>query len=52
MCSVGPLRTDANERDPDKYYQYHRMHGHETNDYYQLINKIERLIKRGTTEIL
>lgn len=42
-----PMRADANKRDPEKYCQYHRMHGHDTNDCYQLINKIERLTKRG-----
>lgn len=42
-----PLKTDANRRHPNKYCQYHRMHSHETNDCYQLINEIERLIKRG-----
>ncbi|XP_043817364.1 uncharacterized protein LOC122725018 [Manihot esculenta] len=42
-----PMRVEANQRDPDKYCQYHRTHGHDTNNYYQLIGEIERLIKRG-----
>ncbi|XP_021612896.1 uncharacterized protein LOC110615362 [Manihot esculenta] len=42
-----PMRAEASKRDPDKYCQYHRTHDHEMNDYYQLINEIERLIKRG-----
>ncbi|XP_021630739.1 uncharacterized protein LOC110628402 [Manihot esculenta] len=42
-----PMRAEASQRDPDKYCQYHRTHGHDTNDCYQLINEIERLIKRG-----
>ncbi|XP_043814072.1 uncharacterized protein LOC122723991 [Manihot esculenta] len=42
-----PMRAEANQRDPDKYYQYHRTHGHDTNNCYQLIMEIERLIKRG-----
>ncbi|XP_021625009.1 uncharacterized protein LOC110624201 [Manihot esculenta] len=41
------MKEEANRRDPNKYCQYHRTHGHDTNDYYQLINEIERLIKRG-----
>ncbi|XP_021629561.1 uncharacterized protein LOC110627519 [Manihot esculenta] len=42
-----PMKVEANRRNPDKYCQYHRTHGHDTNDCYQLINEIERLIKRG-----
>ncbi|XP_043811987.1 uncharacterized protein LOC122723548 [Manihot esculenta] len=42
-----PMKAEANQRDPDKYYQYHRTHGHDTNNCYQLIAEIERLIKRG-----
>ncbi|XP_021603919.1 uncharacterized protein LOC110608948 [Manihot esculenta] len=42
-----PMKADASRRDPDKYCQYHRTHGHDTNSCYQLINEIERLIKRG-----
>ncbi|KAG8639631.1 hypothetical protein MANES_14G158232v8 [Manihot esculenta] len=41
-----PMKVEANRRDLDKYCQYHRTHGHDTNDCYQLINEIERLIKR------
>ncbi|XP_043811001.1 uncharacterized protein LOC122723282 [Manihot esculenta] len=42
-----PMRVEANQRDPDKYCQYHRTHGHDTNNCYQLISEIKRLIKRG-----
>ncbi|XP_021598823.1 uncharacterized protein LOC110604823 [Manihot esculenta] len=42
-----PLRAEASRRDPNKYCQFHHTHGHNTNDCYQLINEIERLIKRG-----
>ncbi|XP_043816617.1 uncharacterized protein LOC122724820 [Manihot esculenta] len=42
-----PMKTEASQRDPDKYCQYHRTHGHDTNNCFQLITKIERLIKRG-----
>ncbi|XP_021616527.1 uncharacterized protein LOC110617827 [Manihot esculenta] len=41
------MKAKANRRDPDKYCQYHRTYGHDTNNCYQLINEIERLIKRG-----
>lgn len=30
-----PIKAEANRRDPDKYCQYNRTHGHDTNDYYQ-----------------
>ncbi|XP_043809464.1 uncharacterized protein LOC122722521 [Manihot esculenta] len=42
-----PLRAEADQRNPDKYCQYHRTHGHDTNNCFQLIAEIERLIKRG-----
>ncbi|XP_021617996.1 uncharacterized protein LOC110619046 [Manihot esculenta] len=42
-----PMKAEASQRDPDKYCQYHRMHSHDTNNCYQLISEIERLIKRG-----
>ncbi|XP_021631859.2 uncharacterized protein LOC110629255 [Manihot esculenta] len=42
-----PMKAKASQRYPDKYCQYHRTHGHDTNNYYQLISEIERLIKRG-----
>ncbi|XP_021627563.1 uncharacterized protein LOC110626117 [Manihot esculenta] len=29
-----PMKADASSRDPDKYCQYHRTHGHDTNNYY------------------
>ncbi|XP_043805276.1 uncharacterized protein LOC110629209 [Manihot esculenta] len=42
-----PLKAEADQRNPDKYCQFHRTHGHDTNNYFQLIAEIERLIKRG-----
>ncbi|XP_021623843.1 uncharacterized protein LOC110623224 [Manihot esculenta] len=42
-----PMKADASQRDPDKYCQYHRTHGHDTNNCYKLISEIDRLIKRG-----
>ncbi|XP_021602396.1 uncharacterized protein LOC110607567 [Manihot esculenta] len=42
-----PMKVEASQRDADKYCQYHRTHGHDTNNCYQLISEIERLIKRG-----
>ncbi|XP_021629069.1 uncharacterized protein LOC110627129 [Manihot esculenta] len=41
------MRAEACRRDPDKYCQYYRTHGHNTNNCYQLISEIKRLIKRG-----
>ncbi|XP_021631775.1 uncharacterized protein LOC110629169 [Manihot esculenta] len=41
------MRAEADQRNPDKYCQYHRTHGHDTNNCYQLISEIEMLIKRG-----
>ncbi|XP_021598830.1 uncharacterized protein LOC110604831 [Manihot esculenta] len=41
------MKTKASQRDPDKYCRYHRTHGHDTNNCFQLITEIERLIKRG-----
>uniref|UniRef100_A0A2C9W5N9 Retrotransposon gag domain-containing protein n=1 Tax=Manihot esculenta TaxID=3983 RepID=A0A2C9W5N9_MANES len=42
-----PLKSEADQRNPDKYCQFHRTHGHDTNNCFQLIAEIERLIKRG-----
>ncbi|XP_043809016.1 uncharacterized protein LOC122722391 [Manihot esculenta] len=42
-----PLKAEADQRNPDKYCQFHRTHGHDTNNCFQLIAEIERLIKRG-----
>ncbi|XP_043817795.1 uncharacterized protein LOC122725129 [Manihot esculenta] len=42
-----PMRAEPNQRDPDKYYQFHRTHGHDTNNCFQLITEIKRLIKMG-----
>ncbi|XP_021617928.1 uncharacterized protein LOC110618971 [Manihot esculenta] len=42
-----PMKAEASQRDTDKYCQYHRTHDHNTNNCYQLISEIERLIKRG-----
>ncbi|KAG8634350.1 hypothetical protein MANES_17G026299v8 [Manihot esculenta] len=42
-----PMKSEADQRNPDKYCQYHRTHGHDTNNCFQLIAEIERLIKRG-----
>ncbi|XP_021598919.1 uncharacterized protein LOC110604945 [Manihot esculenta] len=42
-----PMKAKASRRDPNKYCQYHKAHDYGTNDCCQLINEIERLIKRG-----
>ncbi|XP_021598897.1 uncharacterized protein LOC110604919 [Manihot esculenta] len=41
------MRAEVDRRNPDKYCQYHRTHGHDTNNCYQLISEIKRLITRG-----
>lgn len=41
------MKTDPKKKDPDKYCQFHKIHRHDTNNCYQLLYEIERLIKRG-----
>ncbi|GAV58162.1 hypothetical protein CFOL_v3_01696, partial [Cephalotus follicularis] len=41
------LRSPAERRDVEKYYQYHRDHGHDSEECRQLKNQIEDLIQRG-----
>ncbi|GAV91605.1 hypothetical protein CFOL_v3_34997, partial [Cephalotus follicularis] len=41
------LRSPAERRDMEKYYRYHRDHGHDTEECRQLKNQIEDLIRRG-----
>ncbi|GAV60823.1 hypothetical protein CFOL_v3_04351 [Cephalotus follicularis] len=42
-----PLRSSAKKRDVDKFFQYHRDHGHDTEECRHLKNQIEDLIRRG-----
>ena len=41
------MKTDPAKRDLTKYYEFHRDHGHRTNDCIQLRKEIEYLIGRG-----
>ena len=41
----GKLKGDLNRRSRDKYCHFHRDHGHDTADYYNLKQQIEALIK-------
>ncbi|GAV85176.1 hypothetical protein CFOL_v3_28614, partial [Cephalotus follicularis] len=43
----GKLRTPAENRFVEKYCQYHRDHGHDTEECRQLKNQIEDLIRKG-----
>ena len=41
------MKSDPAKRDDTKYHEFHKGHGHRTNDYIQLKNEIEYLIRRG-----
>ena len=41
------IKTNPNKRNNNKYYEFHRDHGHNTKDYFQLKKQIADLIKRG-----
>ncbi|GAV82764.1 hypothetical protein CFOL_v3_26215, partial [Cephalotus follicularis] len=41
------LRSTPEKRDSDKYYRYHRDHGHDTQECNHLKNQIEDLIRKG-----
>ena len=41
------MKTDPAKRDLTKYYEFHRDHGHRTDDCIQLRKEIEYLIGRG-----
>ena len=43
----GKLKGDLNRRSKDKYCRFHRDHGHDTADCYDLKQQIEALIKHG-----
>ncbi|GFZ10537.1 hypothetical protein Acr_21g0011360 [Actinidia rufa] len=41
------IKTDPQKRNRNKYCEFHRDHGHNTEDYFQLKEQIADLIKRG-----
>ena len=41
------LKGDPNKRPRDKYCRFHRDHGYDTFDYYDLKQQIEALIRQG-----
>ena len=41
------LKGDLNRRSKDKYYRFHRDHGYDIADCYNLKQQIEALIKQG-----
>ena len=41
----GKLKGDPNKRSRDKYCRFHRDHGHDTSDYYNLKQHIKALIR-------
>ena len=43
----GKLKGDPNRRSKDKYCHFHRNHGHNTTNCYNLKQQIEALIKQG-----
>ena len=47
LTFLGKLKGDPNKRSRDKYCRFHRDHGHDTTDYYDLKQQIETLIRQG-----
>ncbi|XP_057515034.1 uncharacterized protein LOC130796691 [Actinidia eriantha] len=43
----GKIKTDPSRTNRNKYYEFHRDHGHNTEDYFQLKEQIADLIKNG-----
>ena len=43
----GKLKGDPNKRSRDKYYHFHRDHGHDTTDCYDFKLQIEAFIRQG-----
>ena len=41
------MKLDPNRRDDTKYREFHKDHGHRTDDYNQLKKEIEYLIRHG-----
>ena len=41
------MKSDPTRRDDTKYCEFHKGHGHQTDDYLQLKKEIEYLIRHG-----
>ena len=41
------IKGDPNKRNKNKYYRFHRDHGHDTDECYDLKQQIENLIRQG-----
>lgn len=41
------IKSSSASHDKSKYYRFHRDHGHDIEEYIQLRNKIEDLIRHG-----
>ncbi|XP_030931044.1 uncharacterized protein LOC115956922 [Quercus lobata] len=41
------MKGDPNKRNKNKYYRFHRDHGHDTDECYDLKQQIENLIRQG-----
>ncbi|GAA0141453.1 hypothetical protein LIER_02590 [Lithospermum erythrorhizon] len=47
LPKLARMRGAPGKRDKNKYYEYHRQHGHDRNECMILEEEIEKLIKRG-----
>ena len=47
LTFLGKLKGDPNKRSRDKYCRFHRDHGHDTADCYDLKQQIKAFIKQG-----